>query len=173
MKIKDSMYVAIEYMLFSDSGDKLDSSDPGKPLGFIYGSGQVIPGLEKGLKDMEKGQSAKITVEPVDGYGELKDELFREIPRENFPADAELKEGIGFEASTPHGTVKFKIKTVKDDVVIADFNHPLAGERLHFDLTVTEVREPSVEEMASLGGCGCGTQDSSSCGSSCGGGCSC
>lgn len=169
MKVADRNYVAIDYKLTLDSGEVVDHSSPGEPLGFIFGAGQVIPGLEKGLEGMEAGQSDTITVEPEEAYGVPNTALEREIPRENFPADLDLKPGMGFEARGPHGPVTFRVKSVKDDAVVADFNHPLAGERLTFEVTVAEVREPHAEELAQLqsedDGC-----SPSACGS-CGGGC--
>ena len=147
MKIQDQTFVAIEYTLTLDSDEVVDQSQPGQPFGFIFGAGLVIPGLEKGLEGMEKGQSAKLTVEAEEGYGQPREELFRELPREHFPADAEIEPNMIFEADGPHGPVRFRVESVTDDVVVANLNHPLAGERLHFDLKVIEVREPTPEEL--------------------------
>jgi FKBP-type peptidyl-prolyl cis-trans isomerase SlyD len=170
MAIEDRQYVSIDYTLSLDSGEVVDQSGPDEPLGFIMGTGQVIAGLERALKEMETGQSAKVRVEPQDGYGLSNEDLFREIPRENFPEGLQLEPGMGFEAKGPHGPVVFRVKSADEEKVIADFNHPLAGQRLHFDVTVREVREPRAEELASL-------MESSSCApeacGSCGGGCGC
>ncbi len=171
MKIKDKTFVSIDYTLKLDSGETVDKSEPGKPFSFVVGSGQVIPGLEKGLKGLEKGETTTITVEAADGYGEQRPDLMREIPRSQFPANIDLKPGMAFEAESPQGPMRFTISQVNEDMVVADFNHPLAGERLHFDITVSEVREPRPEDMAALAGSGCDcSTDPSSCGS-CGGGC--
>ena len=164
MKIEDRAYVAIEYTLSLDSAEVIDSSQPGEPFGFVFGAGQVIPGLEKGLQGMAQGESAQITVEAEDGYGEPSPDLFRDIPREHFPAEMDVEPGMVFEASGPQGPVRFRVQSVSDDVVVADLNHPLAGERLHFDVKVAEVREPTAEELDRLRdhsgctpeNCGCG-----------------
>ena len=148
MKIQERAYVAIEYTLSLDSDEVADSSDPEKPFGFVFGAGQVIPGLEKGLEGMEQGQSAKITVEADEGYGQPRSELLREIPRDQFPTDVDIEPHMIFEASGPHGPVRFRVESVSDEVVVADLNHPLAGLRLHFDLKVAEVREASADELA-------------------------
>ena len=150
MKIQEQTYVAIEYTLTLDSDEVVDESQPGKPFGFIFGAGLVIPGLEKGLEGIEQGQSAKLTVEAEEGYGQPRQELFRELPREHFPPDADIEPNMIFEADGPHGPVRFRVESVNDDVVVANLNHPLAGERLHFDLKVTEVREPTAEELDKL-----------------------
>ncbi|NTU59807.1 MAG: peptidylprolyl isomerase, partial [Deltaproteobacteria bacterium] len=168
MVIEDRRYVTINYKLSLDSGEVVDQSEPGEPLGFIVGSGQIITGLEKALQGMAEGQSAKVTVEAEEGYGESKPELYRDIPRDNFPPDLKIEPGMGFEAKGPHGPVVFRVRSATDDVVIADFNHPLAGQRLHFDVSVAEVREPRAEELASLfsSSCGCDSDDCGDCGSS-------
>jgi FKBP-type peptidyl-prolyl cis-trans isomerase SlyD len=169
MKIGEKTYVEMEYALTLESGEEVDRSSPGEPMGFVFGTGQIVSGLEKGIAGMEAGQRATVTVEPEDGYGAHNPELYREIPRENFPADLEIKPGMGFEAKGPHGPVVFRVNSANDEVVVADFNHPLAGERLKFELTVTEVREPRAEELARLQTeDGCTPSACSSCGSGCG-----
>ena len=170
MKVAERTYVSIDYTLTLESGEVADKSGEGEPLGFIFGTGQIIPGLEKGLEGMEAGQAAKITVEAADGYGETKEELLRDLPRDNFPDELELKPGMGFEAKGPHGPVTFRVREVQEESVVADFNHPLAGQQLHFDVKVTEVREPNAEELATLmkQDEGCSPSACSSCGGGCG-----
>ena len=168
MKIQDQTYVAIEYTLTLDPDEVVDQSEPGKPFGFILGAGLVIPGLEKGLEGMEQGQSAKLTVEAEEGYGKPRQELFRELPREHFPADAEIEPNMIFEAQGPHGPVRFRVESVRDDVVVANLNHPLAGERLHFDLKVAEVREARPEELEALKqNAGCAPESCACCDTTC------
>lgn len=156
MKIQEHAYVAIDYTLSLDSGEVVDRSDPGEPLGFVIGFGQIIPGLEKGLQGMEQGQSAKITVEAGEGYGERQTELYREIPREHFPGDAEIETGMVFQMTGPQGVARFRVDSVTKEVVVANFNHPLAGERLHFQVTVQQVREARPEDLHECGPQGCG-----------------
>ena len=170
MKVDDRLYVSIEYKLTLDSGETADGSSPGEPLGFIVGANQVITGLEKGLRGLEAGQTALITVEPEEGYGKPNPNLYRDIPRENFPESLDIRPGMGFEARGPHGPVTFRVRTVDGEVVGADFNHPMAGERLHFDVKVLEVREPRAEELAALAQAeACQPSDCAGCGGSCGG----
>ena len=170
MKVAEHTYVSIDYTLTLASGEVADKSSAGEPLGFLFGTGQIIPGLEKALVGMEAGQSAQITVEAADGYGETKEELLRDLPRNNFPDDLKLEPGIGFEAKGPHGPVTFRVLEVQEDTVVADFNHPLAGQTLHFDVEITEVREPTAEELATLmhQGEDCSPSACSSCGGGCG-----
>lgn len=172
MKIADKMYVAIEYSLSLDSGQEVDRSQDGRPLGFITGASQIIPGLEKSLTGMAVGDTADITVEPEDGYGVARDDLFQEVPRSQFPKDVEIKKGMSFEAHGPRGPFMIVVSSINDnDTVTVDLNHPMAGQRLHFAVKVVEVREPREEEIAQLaGGCGCGTSSQADCSSS---GCNC
>jgi len=177
MNIDDRMYVAIDYKLALASGEEVDSTQEGKPFGFIAGTGQIIPGLEKELLGKKAGYETKVTVEPEEGYGQIDDNLFQEVPRDQFPADTEVKAGMTFHAQAPHGPIMLRVKAVSEnDMVTVDLNHPLAGEQLHFDVKVVEVREPSKEELDFLEkqqqqaagcGCGCDAEDSADCGSGC------
>lgn len=167
MNIADKVYVAFDYKLTLDSGEEVDKSAEGQPLGFITGSGQIISGLEKAMMGMTVGDSSKISVEPEDAYGVVNPEMLQDVPRDQFPADIELKSGMTFQAQGPQGPVMINIKDIKDEnTVVIDLNHPLAGEKLHFDVNVVEVREPTAEELAgqSAGcGCGCGEAEQAGC----------
>ena len=166
MKVSEDKFVTIDYTLKLTNGDLVETSEGGAPFGFIFGRQQIIPGLEKGLRGLEEGDSATIEVSPEEGYGERREELLQGIPRAQFPQDAELKPGAIFQTMGPQGPVTFTIHEVNEDTVIADFNHPLAGETLLFDIKVREVRDATAEELqAALGAC-----SPESCGS-CGGGC--
>ena len=180
MQIDNNLYVAIDYKLTLASGEEVDSSPEGQPFGFITGSGQVISGLENQLMGKTAGDHAKIIVDSAEGYGPVDENLFQEIPKDHFPADCEIEPGMTFQAQGPHGPVLLNIKEVKDDnMVIVDLNHPLAGEQLHFDVNVVEVREPSAEELAQLEqqaagcGCGCGSETAAADQGNCGSGCNC
>lgn len=183
MKIADKIYVALDYALTLDSGEEIDRSEEGSPLVFITGSGQILPGLEKRLMGMVAGDSAQITVEAEEGYGPKQDDLCQDIPRSQFPEDVEITKGMSFEAQGPNGPFLIEVASVNDnDTVTVDLNHPMAGKRLNFVITVVEVREPSEAEIASLNsecgdGCDCGGScspgDNNCSPSGCGEGCSC
>ena len=146
MNIADKMYIAIEYTLTLESGQEIDKSPEGQPLGFIAGTGQIIPGLEKALMGRVAGDSAKLVIEPEDAYGPVKDDLLQEIPKSQFPSDVEVKSGMAFEAQGPQGPFMITVTNVNDnDTVTVDLNHPMAGKQLHFDFNVVEVREPTAE----------------------------
>ncbi len=173
MEITDNVYVAFDYRLTLDSGQEIDRSSDGKPLGIITGAGQIIPGLEKALMGKKAGDDLKLSVEPEEAYGQVNPELFRDVPKNQFPGDVELQPGMTFQAQSPQGPIVINIKEVKDeDTVVIDFNHPLAGKRLHFDISIVEVRPPTAEEQSALSSCcssGCGAEGQGGCGSN--GGC--
>ena len=167
MNIADKVYVAFDYKLTLDSGEEVDSSAKGQPLGFITGSGQIISGLEKAIMGMKAGDSSRISVEPEDAYGKINPEMLQDVPREQFPADIELKPGMAFQAQGPQGPVMINVKDIKDEnTVVIDLNHSLAGEKLHFDVDIVEVREPTAEELSGLSAgcsCGCGDEEQAGC----------
>ena len=176
MEIAEKIYVSIDYKLTLESGQEIDKSPAGQPLGFITGFGQVIPGLEKALMGRVAGDSAQLVIEPEEAYGPVKDDLFQEVPKSQFPDDVELKPGMNFEAQSPRGPMLITIEKINDnnDTVSVDLNHPMAGKQLHFDINVVEVREPTPEELQQLqaqAGCGCGGGETEP--SGCGSGCAC
>ncbi|MFC1840119.1 peptidylprolyl isomerase [Thermodesulfobacteriota bacterium] len=171
MDIKENVYVAFNYLLTFDSGEEVDKSPEGQPLGFITGAGQIIPGLEKEIMGMSVGDSVKISVEPENGYGSINPELFQEVKRDQFPPDLELKPGMTFQSQGPQGPMIINIKELKgEDMVVIDLNHPLAGKKLNFDIDIVEIRDLTPEETAALSsgcasGCDCGTEQQGDCGS--------
>lgn len=166
MKIQNDCYVAIDYRLTNDAGEELDKSEPDQPLAFIFGRGLMIPGLEAKIEGMDQGDKAEIVVEAEDGYGPVREELFRDMPRENFPEDLELEPGMHLRAMGPHGPMTLSVKSVQDDNVTIDLNHPLAGQRLHFDVKVVESREASDDEILAMSS-SCSPEACSGCGGSC------
>jgi FKBP-type peptidyl-prolyl cis-trans isomerase SlyD len=166
MKIQNDCYVEIDYRLTSDTGEVLDESEPDHPLAFIFGRGQMIPGLEMKMEGMGEGEEAKITVEAEDGYGLVREELFREMPKDSFPEDLELTPGMHLRASGPHGPLTLTVKSVQEDTVTIDLNHPLAGQRLHFDVKVVESREATDEEILAMSA-SCSPDACAGCGGSC------
>lgn len=169
MNIVDNVHVGISYRLTLDSGEEVDRSPEDQPFCFITGSGQIIPGLEKGLMGMNVGDKSKISIAPEDAYGLVNPELISDVPRDRFPSEIEIKPGMIFNAQGPQGVISAKVKEIKDEnTIVIDLNHPLAGQRLHFDVNVIEVRELTAEELSDLSsgcGCDCGAEEDSGCGS--------
>lgn len=170
MKIKEKTYVALEYQLSLDSGEVVDRTPEGQQFAFVTGMGQILPGLENQIMGMETGTQTKVSLEPAEGYGESREDLIMNIPRDRFPQGVDINPGTRFRTDTPDGPAMLTVKSVADESVEVDFNHPLADERLHFDVTITDVRQPTGEELAAAEqGMMCDPQGETGCG----GGCNC
>jgi FKBP-type peptidyl-prolyl cis-trans isomerase SlyD len=142
MKVEPDKLVTLEYQLFNEKGELLEETSVDEPLLFVFGSGMIIPGLEKGLEGMEPGESKEIIVAPEDGYGLHQEELVHRISREHFPEHFEPEAGMFYRAVTDAGNmIQFKVVSIDDTNVEIDLNHPLAGETLHFKVTVTDVKD--------------------------------
>jgi len=145
--VDDEIVVSLKYTLTVD-GEIVDSADEKDPIQFIQGFGQIIPGLERELYSMAVGQSKKVVVSPEDGYGDLDPEAVMDIPRSEMPDDIPLEVGIELDiVNEDDEEMTAVIKEVKDDTVVLDFNHPLAGKKLEFDITVVDLRQPTEEEL--------------------------
>jgi FKBP-type peptidyl-prolyl cis-trans isomerase SlyD len=145
MAIQDNQIVSIEYEV--RDGDKVvDSNKDGAPLVFMFGKGQIIPGLENGIKEMTIGDKGDILVQPADAYGEYNAEATQEVPKEQF-AGIDLEKGMTlYGQGEDGGTVQVIVKEIKDENIIIDFNHPLAGKELMFSVAINNVRDASAEE---------------------------
>jgi len=156
---------SIEYTVKNSKGEVVDSNKGQAPLEFIAGKGQIIPGLEKEIEKMEVGEEKTITVPAKEAYGEYNPEMVEELPREQFQG-IELQKGMTLYGQTPDGqTIAVIVKDFDDKKVVIDYNHPLAGEDLTFDVKVVSKREATPEESLTgqvggghcgSGNCGCG-----------------
>ena len=148
MQIADRSVAAFHYTLTNDGGDVIDSSrERDQPLAYLHGAGNIVPGLEKAMAGREVGDSFKVDVEPQEGYGPRHEEMVQSVPRSAFQGVPEVKPGMQFQANGPQGQVLVTVIEAGDEEVKVDGNHPLAGQTLHFDVEVTEVREATEEEL--------------------------
>jgi FKBP-type peptidyl-prolyl cis-trans isomerase SlyD len=146
LKVQDGQVVSMEYTLRVD-GEVLDTSVGHEPLEFLQGAGNIIPGLEQELYGMAVGESKNVIVQPDDGYGIIDPDAFVDVPREQFPADIPLEVGVEIQVTDENGTpMNARIDAVNDDSVKLDFNHPLAGKELHFDMKIVGLRAATAEE---------------------------
>ena len=146
-KVTDGQVVSMEYTLRVD-GKVVDSSEGQEPLEYLHGMGNIIPGLERELDGMTVGDSKKVIVAAVDGYGELDEEAFLEAPRTEFPQDMPIKPGVEMELTGPEGQPMYaRIEKIEGETVVLNMNHPLAGKELHFDVKVVKLRDATDEEM--------------------------
>jgi FKBP-type peptidyl-prolyl cis-trans isomerase 2 len=158
MKAEKGKKVTIEYTGTLEDGTVFDASEKhGKPLEFVLGSGMVIPGFEKAVEGMEKGEEKEVTIKPDEGYGNPNPEMVKKVPKEQFPKDKEIKPGMMLALGLPTGQqVPARIKEVDDKEVTIDLNHPLAGKTLKFKIKLVEVSEADKAEHSE--GCGCGEE---------------
>jgi peptidylprolyl isomerase len=123
-------------------GSMFDSSEGREPLEFVVGSGQVIPGFDTAVADLAVGETATVTIPAEDAYGEHSPEGLQTFPRDAFPPDANPEVGWAVELSAPDGQrVPATVAEVTDESITLDFNHPLAGQDLTFEITLVEVDE--------------------------------
>lgn len=142
--VAEGKVVRIHYRL--TVRDQAVDESGGEPLAYLHGGGQLVPGLEKKIVGKTPGEKFQAVVPPKEAYGERTAEL-QKVPREAFPADQEIESGMQFAAEGESGqVVPFWILEVQDQEVIIDPNHPLAGETLHFDIEVVDVRDATEEE---------------------------
>jgi FKBP-type peptidyl-prolyl cis-trans isomerase SlyD len=145
--VQDGLVVSMEYTLTVD-GEVLDSSKDAGPLQFLAGYDNIVPGLEREMIGMKIGESKDMLVLPADGYGEFDEEAFMEVPRSEFPSDMELEEGLELNISDEDGQHQLAfVESFNAEIVRLDFNHPLAGAELQFNVKVVDLREPTAEEM--------------------------
>ncbi len=147
MEVQNNMVVGMHYTLKNDSGDIIDSSEGQAPLMFLQGGGNIIKGLENALVGSKAGDSLNVVIEPQDAYGEFNEELVQQVPRAAFQGVETLEVGMRFQAQTDDGQIPVRIAAIEGDNVTVDANHDLAGERLHFDVTIDSVREATDEEL--------------------------
>ncbi len=132
--------VKVHYTGKFDSGEVFDTSEGSEPLGFQVGGGQVIPGFEQALLGMTVGETKEIVIPPAQAYGERMQELVQTIQRDQFSlGEMEPEVGLAIEMHTPQGNIPLVITELTDTTVTLDANHPLAGEHLHFALTLVEI----------------------------------
>ncbi|RUA04692.1 MAG: peptidylprolyl isomerase [Candidatus Poseidoniales archaeon] len=128
---------------FAESGEEFDSSHGADPMAFLVGHGNMVPGFEQGLLGAAVGEEREFTLSPENAYGEKRDDAVVDISREEFPDDIELE--LGMVLMSESGP--FRIVAITNEIVKCDFNHPLAGETLHFNVEIVEVRDASPEEL--------------------------
>lgn len=148
MTVKKDKVVEMHYTLKNDAGEVIDSSKDQDPMPFLHGHGNIIPGLEKALEGMKVGESCDVSIEPKEAYGEYRDDIIREIPMDALQGIDDLQVGMQLQSQDENGNPFIvSVKEIKDNSVVVDGNHPLAGETLHFSVSIENVRDASPEEI--------------------------
>ncbi|MGI2057703.1 peptidylprolyl isomerase [Shewanella baltica] len=174
MKITQHSAVTIHYRLSDQEGRLLEDSFDSEPMLYLHGTENLIPGLEAALDGKTKGEKLDVTISAEEAYGPYHDGLRQAVPLEAFGDIEDIVPGMRFIAETEMGQRPVQVMEVKDDVVIVDGNHPLAGQSLNFSVEIVDVREASAEEIAhghihAQGGCGSHGHDHDHGGGCCGG----
>ncbi len=148
MQIQANSVVTLHYTLKDNDGNVIDQSDDGSFL-YLHGAMNIIPGLENALAGKSSGDEFEVKVSPEEGYGHKDEQRIQEVPKEMFDNAAEIKPGVQFHAQSPDGqAVVVTVVEVKDEAVVIDGNHALAGMDLNFAVKVVDVREASEEEIS-------------------------
>jgi FKBP-type peptidyl-prolyl cis-trans isomerase 2 len=138
---EDGNVVLVHYKGTLDSGEMFDSSEGRDPIEFVLGEHMVIRGFEEAITGMKKGETKKIVIESREAYGDVNPELRQDVPRE---ALGEITPEVGMMLALQHPMapqpIPVKVVNVTPETVTIDLNHPLAGQRLHFDLELVEIR---------------------------------
>ena len=137
--IESGKTVKVHYKGTLNDGAVFDSSEGREPLEFQVGSGQVIPGFDSAVKEMETGSTKTITIPCAEAYGDINTELIAKVPKAQFPDNIEPEVGQMLELQSPQGNLPVRIMEVDEEGVLLDGNHPLAGQDLTFELTLVEV----------------------------------
>lgn len=146
MNIADQTVVSLQYVLKNATGEILDQCDREEPLCYLHGSGNLIPGVEEALVGSTTGATMQVVITPEKGYGERDDQLVLEVPRSELP-EGDLQVGMQFQVEHEGGRGIVTVANIEEDKVTLDGNHPLAGETLHFDLEVLDVRAATSKEV--------------------------
>ncbi len=148
MSVEMNKVITFNYTLKDDAGTVLDSSESKEPLSFLSGSNTILPKLEETLRGMIIGSKKNVKLSAEDAYGDYKEEAVQNVKKDQFPKEAQLTVGASYMANSPDGRqMPFVITEVKEDDITVDFNHPLAGKDLEFDVELVDVRDATPEEM--------------------------
>lgn len=159
MKITNNAVVKIHYRLSNQQGNELENSFESQPMEYLHGAQNIIPGLEEALEGKEIGDIIDVTIDAEKAYGPHHDGLRQEVPLSAFGDIEDIIPGMRFVAETEAGPRPVQIAEVKDETVIVDGNHPLAGQSLTFHVEIIDIREATEEEIShghihQKGGCG-------------------
>jgi len=147
--VKTDRVILLAYSILNDQGKVIEARPPDNPVQFLVGHGQILKALEAKILGETEGFKGGFTFSAEEAHGPYKKDLVVEMKKSQFPENVEIKKGMKFESRGPKGeAVALHVVDVKDEIVLVDGNHPLAGESLTFDVTILEVRDAAQEEIA-------------------------
>jgi peptidylprolyl isomerase len=140
-KVENGNTVVVEYTGKFEDGTVFDTSKGKKPIEFKTGAGQVVKGFDEAVIGMKKGEEKKIKLKPEDAFGQRDEKLVQRVPKRIFPKNMELKKGTRLKLQSPEGQIILaNVTKVEQEHVTVDFNHPLAGKNLDFDIKVLDIK---------------------------------
>ena len=149
MPIDANKVVTINFTLKDDNGNLIESTENMEPFSYLSGNNQILPKLEDVVNQMIIGTKKDIKIQAAEGYGEYNDAAVQQINKKEFPEDLKLEEGMRLIANSPEGRqMPFIINKVGENEVTVDFNHPLAGKNLEFNVELLDVRDATPEELS-------------------------
>ncbi|MDX8411504.1 MAG: peptidylprolyl isomerase [Mariprofundaceae bacterium] len=141
MIVTEGKAVSLEYALSLEKGKVYETNKDGLPLVFIHGSHQIVPGLENALEGMKVGESRQVTVKPEDGYGQINQNAIIEVSKDQIPEGALDAGAPPLQARDPSGRmINMRVVEVRENTVMLDANHPLAGKTLYFDVKILAIK---------------------------------
>jgi FKBP-type peptidyl-prolyl cis-trans isomerase SlyD len=141
LMVSTGVQVSIEYTLKLDDKEVFTTNVGSTPLTYVHGTQHMVPGLEKALEGMKIGEHKQVTVPPTEGYGAIKQEAIIEVDKDKIPSEAH-KVGSVVQGRSANGQpMRARVTELKDNSVILDFNHPLAGKTLYFDIKVLDIQQ--------------------------------
>jgi FKBP-type peptidyl-prolyl cis-trans isomerase SlyD len=148
MKIEGQCVVSIHYTLTDDDGNQLDSSAGSDPLTYLHGARGLVPGLERELDGREAGDQFQASIGPTEAYGEVNPALIQEVPLSALSGVENLAVGMTLQSRSNDGNVqRLVVDAIGAETATLNANHALAGQTLHFEVSVEEVREATAEEL--------------------------
>jgi FKBP-type peptidyl-prolyl cis-trans isomerase SlyD len=150
LTVSDDHVISLEYVLTLEDGEEVDSATSDDAIVFLQGYGEVIPGLEQAIYGMSVGESKHIVVSKEEAYGDYDPEDTQLLPVSAFPSDIDWSEGLELVLYDEQDgeVIEATVVEIRDEDVLLDFNHPLAGETLHFEVKVVAIRQATDEELA-------------------------
>jgi FKBP-type peptidyl-prolyl cis-trans isomerase SlyD len=148
MAIGQNKIVTMNYTLKDNEGNIIQTTNNKDPFQFMSGNKQILPKLEEEIDAMIIGSKKNVKIPAPEAYGEYSEQAVQQVNKTNFPEDVDLKVGMEFVANSPEGQqMPFVVKDIKQEEVTVDFNHPLAGKDLEFEVELIDVRDATVEEL--------------------------
>ena len=146
-KVTDDVVVSMQYKLYlADSDQLLEETSADEPITYLQGHENLIAGLESEMEGMAVGDERTVTLDPEDAYGNYEEDRIRDIPRSELPDDIAVDQALQV-MDTEGNQYIARVTDLSDESAQLDFNHPLAGQRLRFEVTVTDLRDPTDEEL--------------------------